>query len=347
MSDNALPEFNPEHGGNLLAASEYYGTPFEQWLDLSTGVNPNAYPVRNLPVYAFTNLPYVRPEFLEAAAQYYGCENFLAVPGSQWAIQHLPDVLPNLPVLVPSLGYQEHTKQWTKEHFVMRYPDLKFTDQHRFINDALEKNPKQHLVIINPNNPMGTLISRQQLLTWAETLAEGAYLIVDEAFIDCTPEHSLLGDELPENVIVLRSFGKFFGLAGIRLGFVFANAEIREKLSSLLGLWQVSGPAQALGTQAFNDNEWQTKANEEIAQCREYTEQWLAPVQHALTPIVLTSSGLFISWLLHSQVAQLLVTSFAQQSILVRLIKVDDQKSIVRFGLLDQMSFERLSVHTG
>lgn len=344
MSKSNKRQFNPEHGGNLLSASQHYDIPLELWIDLSTGVNPNAYPVKQINTLSFNDLPYLRPDFVRSAQNYYlsGYDSLslLAIPGSQWAIQQLPKLLNNYPVLVPSIGYQEHSKHWSKSNAIIRYPDLTLEEQIAFIDEAIDECSKQHLVVINPNNPTGTLVPRSQLLKWAEALDQGAYLIVDEAFIDVKEGSLLCHEWLPDNIIVLRSFGKFFGLAGIRLGFVFAESEVIRALESELGLWQVNGPAQELGTQALSDSAWQERARAVIANSLRLTEQWLARFQSGLVYSVLASSGLFISWLVSSEDALNLAERLALTGILVRVIKVDDNQSILRFGLLNDTTYE-------
>src|SRR5690606_32701627 len=112
------------------------------------------------------------------------------------------------------------------------------------------------LLVVNPNNPSGRLIERERLLDWHARLAErGGWLLVDEAFMDCTPEHSLAVDSQKPGLIVLRSFGKFFGLAGLRLGFALAEPALLERLAEQLGPWAVSGPARAVATALLADEQ--------------------------------------------------------------------------------------------
>lgn len=333
-TESDLASFNPLHGGNLIAASEHYGIPVDQWIDLSTGMNPEPYSVGDIPLSVFTELPYLKPEFLSAAVSYYGSDNFVAVSGSQSAIQALPTLLPALPVLLPRIGYQEHAKSWQATHATTFYPSLTIEEQSQFIDTALSDDSSQHLVVINPNNPTGVKLSPEVLLAWASRLTNGGCLIVDEAFMDITPDHSLLNRAIPENVIVLRSFGKFFGLAGIRLGFVFASQKIRKELEQNLGLWQVNGPAQYIASQALIDTEWQDRAANQIAQMQVRIQNALKPLYDEYQPHVLNDSGLFISWLMNTELAVLLADKLARQGILIRRIECSDSQSILRFGLL-------------
>ena len=90
-----------------------------------------------------------------------------------------------------------------------------------------------------------------------ELRRRGGLLVIDEAFMDVAPAGSSLAPDVASgNVIVLRSFGKFFGLAGLRLGFVLAAPPLGKKIAAALGPWAVSGPAIAVGTQALADTPW-------------------------------------------------------------------------------------------
>jgi cobalamin biosynthesis protein CobC len=84
----------------------------------------------------------------------------------------------------------------------------------------------------------------------------GGWLVVDEAFADMEPEISAVGlcADLP--VVVLRSFGKFYGLAGLRLGFAIASPDIARRMALALGPWPCSGPALTIGATALRDREW-------------------------------------------------------------------------------------------
>ena len=213
-----------EHGGRLRAAAQRYGIAVADWLDLSTGIAPYGWPLPPIPADAWQRLP-EQDDGLEALARdYYGAAALLPVAGSQAAIQALPRLRrPGLRVGVVSPAYAEHALAWRREgHLVQELSegtverDLEYFDL---------------LLVINPNNPSGRLIERQRLLGWHARLAErGGWLVVDEAFMDCTPQHSLAADSQRPGLIVLRSFGKFFGLAGTRLGFVLAEQALLDHL---------------------------------------------------------------------------------------------------------------------
>ena len=324
------------HGGDVQQASEQYGIAIEDWIDLSTGLNPYGYDVNNIPQKVFRELPYVRDEFIQAAKQYYECENLLAVNGTQMAIQALPSVLAKTGIVLPSLGYQEHVKHWQKSNQVSGFYDSSNADLAQDqINRFIKAHPNQHLLIINPNNPSGLMFSPQQIQNWAQQLEDGAYIIVDEAFMDLTPSQSVLSNSMAENMIVLRSFGKFFGLAGIRLGFVFSNAHIIQQLESQLGLWSVNGPAQYIATQAFTDRAWQRHNIDTISKTSE-TNREIFSALFLSNKIALQKqvhSGLFSSYWLPAVQAKSLQDFFAKRGILIRLIPVSQQVMVIRIGL--------------
>ena len=187
------------------------------------------------------------------AAASFGAAEAVAVPGSDLALRLLGQLLGGR-VAVVGPGYSGHVAMWRSPVTVISV-------------DALGEAAATHdvLVLARPGNPDGTMIARDMLESAAATLAaRGGYLIVDESFVDATPEASVAGSGWP-GLIVLRSFGKFFGLAGLRLGFVIAPMEIAADLRRLLGDWPVSSPAIAVGTAAYADGDWQAAQRRRLA----------------------------------------------------------------------------------
>lgn len=244
-----------EHGGNLRAATQRFGAPAEGWLDLSTGINPHWYPVAPTGADAWHRLPEADPELALAACAFYGAPAMLPVAGTQAAIQALPRLRAPSRVIVAAPSYAEHDYQWglpCHGHALGQasYAEL---DDAQFNIAACDV-----LVVCNPNNPTGQLIAPQRLLAWADQLAaRGGWLIVDEAFGDTGENISVAALSDRPGLIVLRSVGKFFGLAGVRLGFVAAQPPLLEALANLLGPWSISGPAQQIGRAALQDRRWQ------------------------------------------------------------------------------------------
>lgn len=248
------------HGGNLHEAAERYGVPYAQWLDLSTGINPHGYPVPPVPADAWRRLPDEGDDFAACAARYYGAPDaahVLPVAGSQAAIRALPSLLPRGKVGVAPLTYSEYAPAFERAGHDVISLDI-----------AVETLPEAltHVVVVNPNNPTAAHLSAATLLHWhAQLSARGGTLLVDEAFADTMPTASLAASTHRDGLIVLRSPGKFFGLAGVRSGFVLGTPALLAKLRNLLGAWTVSGPARHAVKAAFADEAWQVKMRGHLA----------------------------------------------------------------------------------
>ncbi len=246
-----------EHGGQLRAAARLYRIDLPDWIDLSTGVNPNGWPVPPVPAECWQRLPETDDELLPAAQTYYRATSILPVAGTQAAIQMLPRLRARSRVGVLRPAYAEHAANWKKAgHQVVELsPDE--------IDGAAPE--LDVLVIVNPNNPTGLENDREQLLNWHHTLRRRrGWLLVDEAFIDCQPDNSLADHPAQEGLIVLRSLGKFFGLAGLRSGFVIGEPVLLRRLQQSLGPWTVSHPARYVAARALLDVKWQQRTRTEL-----------------------------------------------------------------------------------
>ncbi|MBX2808579.1 MAG: aminotransferase class I/II-fold pyridoxal phosphate-dependent enzyme [Cellvibrionaceae bacterium] len=335
------PRYFPLHGGDIVSASAHYGIAPAQWIDLSTGINPQGYTVdlTQISAASLQQLPYAQPAFMAASAAYYQTDAFMPVAGTQAAIQQWPYLLAPLPVLLPSPGYSEYAQHWQAcGAAISYYPAWDVAAATAAIDRALAQHRQQHLVVINPNNPSGLQFDCRQLRQWSQQLAAPACLIVDEAFIDTQPQASLLNQTLPANVIVLRSVGKFFGLAGLRLGYCFASSDHLARLQQRLGLWQVNGPAQIIATQALADSPWQNRMRITIADNAAFTRQLFKPLidKLAIPPSAIGSADLFTSYPMSQSQAQTLVEHFAQAGILLRCIPQPKQRALLRVGLVDK-----------
>src|SRR6516164_7853319 len=240
------------HGGDLGAARRLFPGAPEPFIDLSTGINPYPYPVPRLAAYHFARLPAPADvhALARAAARAYGAPSeahVVPVPGTQIVLPIVARLAPPGRAAVLSPGYAEYGRAAVlaghSVEAVSRLDDCG--------NAAL-------VIVANPNNPDGRLFTRSDLLALAADLRRrGGLLVIDEAYMDVArPGLSLAPDVAGGNVIVLRSFGKFFGLAGLRLGFVIAAPPLGRKIAAALGPWAVSGPAIAVGTQALADTLW-------------------------------------------------------------------------------------------
>lgn len=318
-----------EHGGRVRAAAQRYGIPANDWLDLSTGINPHGWQVPAVPQEIWQHLPQDDDELNAAAQSYYGTSRLLAVAGSQAAIQTLPRLRAPARVALVAPSYAEHAHAWLRHgHQVMPMSAAEILDAGDSVQVA---------VVVNPNNPSGRLFHRDELLRLHEKLAaRGGWLIVDEAFMDATPEHSLAAACPQAGLIVLRSVGKFFGLAGARVGFVLAEQKLLHTLAALLGPWPIAAPSRYITTLALHDSAWQQTTRHALAQAAQRLSALLK--QHGLTPD--GGCGLF-QWVCCAD-AQSVHEQLAQRGILTRLF---EQPQSVRFGLpRDEAQWTRLSV---
>jgi cobalamin biosynthetic protein CobC len=245
-----------EHGGNLREARRRFGG--EDWIDLSTGINPAGYPAPALPPGAWQRLPEPNPALVDAACAWYGARALLPVAGTQAAIQALPRLRPPSRVTVAAPSYAEHAHHWAQHGHTLRLTGYPMLDAAVVNSDVV--------VVCNPNNPTGDVVPPATLLRWAAELgARGGWLVVDEAFGDTAPALSVTAHAGQPGLVVLRSVGKFFGLAGLRLGFVAAEPPLLAALADLLGPWTVSGPAQQVALAALGDAAWQQATQERLA----------------------------------------------------------------------------------
>jgi cobalamin biosynthetic protein CobC len=237
------------HGGDLGEIARRFPDAPRPWIDLSTGINPVAYPMPSLSDDAWTRLPSRADEdtLLAAAAARYGVRDpaaIVAASGTQALIQVLPRLVPRSKVAIVGPTYAEHQASWTRAgHDVRLVP-------------ALEDS--EVVVVVNPNNPTGRLFAP------AELARISGLLVVDEAFIDFLPPGMSLARDLPARAVVLRSFGKTYGLAGLRLGFAIAQPDLADRIRAELGPWSVSGPALEIGRRALRDDAWLQAARERL-----------------------------------------------------------------------------------
>jgi cobalamin biosynthetic protein CobC len=250
----------PIHGGDLDAARHRFPGALEPWIDLSTGINPIPYPIPDIAPQAWTRLPLASDEqaLLSAAATRYGAagpDNVVAAAGSQGVIQVIPRLLAPTRVAILSPTYKEHLRAWSRSGH-----DAAEVTSFAYLAEA------SAAVVVNPNNPTGRLIPPGELVWLAgELSARGGLLIVDEAFLDVLDRSASVIPQLPRSTIVLRSFGKTYGLAGLRLGFAVSTADICTRLRNLLGPWAVSGPALEVGRAALSDDAWLEAAKRRLA----------------------------------------------------------------------------------
>jgi len=237
-----------EHGGQLRAAALRWGIPLADWLDLSTGIAPWPYPLPAPPVDVWQRLPEEEDGLEVAARAYYGTDRILLLPGSQAGIQRLPALFPPGRVALPTPLYNEHPAAWQAcGHTRVGWGEA-----------------ADYAVLCNPNNPTGARYGRDALLELARGLR---LLVVDEAFIDAAAADSLAaqaGAAGRENIVVLRSLGKFFGLAGARVGCAIGAPALLDRLAATLGPWALAHPARWAARLALADAAWQARQRERL-----------------------------------------------------------------------------------
>lgn len=242
-----------DHGGSLGRASALFPHAPQPFVDLSTGINPHSYPLFELPATALSRLPEAARahELARIAASAYGAPsaaNIVLAPGTQILLPRVASLVSAGKALVLGPTYAEHARAAAiAGHSVVEVEDFEVLAGADLV------------IVVNPNNPDGRVIDRERLLQLAARLrARGGLLVVDEAFMDVGPRaESLAGDVDQGGIVVLRSFGKFFGLAGLRLGFALTDVRTAERLDAQFGPWAVAGPALEYGIRALADSGWQ------------------------------------------------------------------------------------------
>jgi cobalamin biosynthetic protein CobC len=314
-----------EHGGDLEALGRRFPQAPRPWIDLSTGINPVPYPVGDLPSDAWSRLPTHAAEqaLLATAARRYRVGNdavLVAAPGTQALIQLLPSLVATSKVAIVGRTYAEHALCWRRAgHEVTVVADLGTAAGADII------------VVVNPDNPTGRLVPADALRA-----ARASLLVVDEAFIDFLPAEASLASALPGNAVVLRSFGKTYGLAGVRLGFAIASSDLAERLRRALGPWAVSGPALEIGRRALADDAWLDAAARRLATFAERLDTLLVAAGCNVL------GGTILFRLAEHADARYVADTLAAEGIHVRTFS--DRPTLLRFGLpATDQAFARLT----
>ena len=234
-----------DHGGNLDAAIAQFGGTRDNWVDLSTGINPCPYPLPHLSQAAWTALPdaAARDTLIKAARAFWSVPDavgVLPVPGASAAIAHIPLLAAPAKVTITGPTYNEHAASFAAAGW-------------QVVNDG-DTTASVH---VHPNNPDGRLSQASHIT--------GTLRIIDESFCDVAPDASLMGEATTSGTLLLKSFGKFWGLAGVRLGFVIGDPALLERLAAMLGPWAVAGPAIEIGTAALQDLDWAIQTRQRLA----------------------------------------------------------------------------------
>lgn len=309
------------HGGDLDAARRLFPGAPEPFLDLSTGINPNPYPIPELPPEKFARLPDRNSlaRLSSCAAAFYGApseSNVVPAPGTQILVSLIAAVAKPGRAAVLGPTYAEHARAAAASGYdvasVGSLDDLGGADL---------------AVVVNPNNPDGRIVSSEDLRALASELRKhGGTLVVDEAFMEVGPLEESFAPYVEEtNVFVLRSFGKFFGLAGLRLGFALAASEKAARLRAGLGPWPVSGPALAIGSQALSDAQWIERTCQALGQAAQRLDPLLAGA--GLEPV----GGTPLFRLVRSADAPRIFERLGRAGILVR--RFEHEPAWLRFGI--------------
>lgn len=232
-----------DHGGGLDAAITQWGGAYEDWIDLSTGINPVFYPLCDFPAQAWAALPDsgAQNALLDAARKFWNVPDdaaILAAPGASALIARIPALIAAGRVDIPTPTYNEHAAAFLAQGWSISdtHPDAR--------------------VLVHPNNPTGKL--------WGEDDLTAQFTVIDESFCDVTPSASFVHTATQPGRVILKSFGKFWGLAGLRLGFAIAHPDAISRLADLTGPWAVSGPALHLGAQALRDVTWAIETRQRL-----------------------------------------------------------------------------------
>jgi cobalamin biosynthetic protein CobC len=245
------------HGGRLGVARSLFPDVPQPWIDLSTGINPRSYPAPRASQRSRNRLPEpTELAQLEAlAAATFGVTDparVVATAGTECALRLLPQLVNSTAAVIVGPTYGSHADAWTHTGALTQTIGLDEASAHA--------QRAVCMTIVNPNNPDGRLVERSQLLSLHDSLAQhGGMLLVDEAFADVVPEVSVAsaaGAAAGPELIVLRSFGKFFGLAGLRLGFIIAARPLATTIRGSIGEWPISSDALAAGVAAYADKAW-------------------------------------------------------------------------------------------
>lgn len=314
------------HGGNLDTAARLFPLAPKPWIDLSTGINSHAYPLGNISPAAWARLPQAGDiAALECiAAETYGAKHdLIAAPGTQALIQLLPRLIKAKSVGIFGFTYGEYARVWQRAGGTVEQVETLA---------ALEDFDLA--IIVNPNNPDGRLVPVADLAALANKLgAKGGHLLVDEAFMDFTPAYQF-GPFATSNTLIFRSFGKTYGLAGLRLGFVLAEGAVGQAFRDALGPWAISGPAIEIASAALADKAWLQKEAARLDAARKNLEAALKDAGFTLL------DGTHLFCLAQHPQAQDWFRRFAEAGVLLRPFAHNLQW--LRFGIPSAADFSRV-----
>ncbi len=307
------------HGGDLAAFGQAHPSALRPLIDLSTGINPHAYELA-IDQDWMQRLPGAADEEAcrAAFAAYAGVDRSLVhlMPGTQSIISGLPHLFDRAHVSILSPTYGEHEASWRAAGH-----SVSLCSPEEILGADADV-----IVITHPNNPDGHVFEAAQLRACqSRQKARGCWLVVDEAFIDCSPELSMSSEVQKGGLLVLRSFGKFFGLAGLRLGFFIGPAEMADQMTRQMGPWSVSTPALCIGAEAYGDAGWISETRQALTKKMDRLQEIVAPRLGVITG----GTPLFV--LLKTPDAAAAATHLGRHGIFVRTFA--DMPDCLRIGL--------------
>lgn len=236
-----------KHGGNIDKAISIYGGKVNDWIDLSTGINPDCYPIPKFSNTDWRNLPTLTEiEKLESLikSEFNTFSSVMLTPGSQIAISLLPTLLKKQIVGIIEPTYSDYFESFENAGFKVCS-----------CSNIQELLKSKIAIIVNPNNPDGKNYDIKDLLLLSEKVN---LLIVDESFIEASNTSSIISyiKQKTNNIIVIKSFGKLYGLAGLRLGFVFSGEGFISKFKKIFSFWPVSKVSIKIASRAIKDKKW-------------------------------------------------------------------------------------------
>ncbi len=316
------------HGGRLSAARGAFPDAPQPWLDLSTGVNPQPWPGPRASADDLARLPdpQALAELEHLAAAAFGADpaRICAVPGAEAGLRALPTLTGAQNVAIVQPTYDGHAQAWAAAGLSSKPIAL----------SGLEAATAQALILVHPNNPDGARLDPAGLEALARHRSErGRWTLLDESFVDATPRLSLAAAAIPR-LVVLRSFGKFYGLAGVRLGFVLAEPSLIERLRARLGDWPISAEALAAGRGAYSDPDWAAATRARLAEDGERLAGLLAAA--GFEPVGATA----LFHLVRHPDAAARFEALCRQGVLVRPFSHDP--TWLRFGLPPHDAWPRL-----
>ncbi|MCK5256078.1 MAG: aminotransferase class I/II-fold pyridoxal phosphate-dependent enzyme, partial [Deltaproteobacteria bacterium] len=262
------------HGGNIAEISRKYNLKAETIIDFSSNINPLGYPgaLQNIlrkeenciATYPDSDSTELRKEIAKRIDS--DLRTILVGNGSTELIYLIPRVIKPKCALISAPTFSEYEKSLLPIKCELRLFPLKEKDNFKVhIDTVTSLLPKiDILYLCNPNNPTGKVVCRKDLIFLLKKLKnKKIMLILDEAFIELTEENSLV-DIAPcsNNLFILRSLTKFFGLPGLRIGYGIGAGKLMDELEKFRQPWPVNIFAQAAGTRLIQDKEFKKKSKE-------------------------------------------------------------------------------------